>query len=172
MNGHSHSALVQLILPANLNTQTEFVIPDQQLLRFARVTAIEAFCAQDVAAVFPGNTPLIDGTDLAKCVLTLNTNNPDAPSNPTLLPGRFTSTEENFKYFPLTALHRVQSVDGSGQTIPFVRQLMQLHNVYPTWDKCKINIAAGGLGNSEDKAILLQVFYSWLDINGKAIQRN
>ena len=70
-----HSALVQLIIPAALNTQTEFVIPDQQLLRFARVTAIECFCAEDVAAVFPGSTPLIDGQDLKKCVLTLNTNN-------------------------------------------------------------------------------------------------
>ena len=171
MQGHSHSALVQVLLPAAQNTQVEFVIPDQQLLRFARVTAIEVFCAEDLATVFPGSTPLVSGDDLKKLVLTLNTNNPEAKANG-LQPGRFTSTEENFKYFPLTALHRIQSVGSGGQTIPFARQLMQLYNVYPSWDKCKINVAAGGLGNTTDKAVLFQVFYSWLDINGQPIVRS
>jgi len=168
MKGQSHSQLIYIEITPAQAAATEILIPDQPLLRFARVTAMEAFVREDLVWVPPTSSPTITAAMLPKITLTLNTNNPEDPSqNVPNSPGRFSSTDENFKYIPLVSLHRTQSTANT----PFVRQLFETFNVYPSWDKCKLNIAPGGLGNGETVCVALQVYYSWLTIDGKKITR-
>jgi hypothetical protein len=169
MRGQAHSFLVVVPIKANQSTQTTILIPDQPQLRFARVTGLETYTIEDLAWGPPTSLPLISATDMPKITLTLNTNNPESNANNVLnSPGRFTMTEENFQYLPLASLHRIQN----SASAPFVRQFFEMFNVYPSWDKCKLNIAPGGLGNEDDICVVLNVYYSWLTIDNQPIRRN
>lgn len=157
--GHTHSTIIWVRVPGVAGTGSSlvsFLIGDQPLIRFARITAIEALCADDLANGMPGGPPVIDGADLKKVTLTLNCNDPD------IIPAKLrTNTLECFQNMPLTTLHRVQGQSG----VPFVRQLFETYNVYPDWTKCKFELTPGGLGNTEDKCIAIQVFYTWLQVS-------
>ena len=178
MKGFPHCRMVEIKLPAANNTVSTFKFQDQPDLRYARILAIETYVALDIAQTFPSGFPLIDGTQISKLSLVLETNDADdvawtdakgkivAPRT-ALGNGRFTSTQQNIKYLPLASLHRIQN----SATAPFVRQLMEFDNMYVSWDKCFIQTINGGLGNSTDVGVALMVYYSWLDINGKPIAR-
>jgi len=50
--------------------------------------------------------------------------------------------------FPLSQLHRVESVDGSGNIVPFTRELQILNNLQVSWEKCQLFNPAGNGWNT------------------------
>jgi len=173
MLGNSFFRLVTLKIPgiAAGNTGQQFDFTDQADIRYARVLHLEAFFQNDLAFSFPEPLPVIADVLANKCALVLETNDPDdLTGEKTNAPGRFTSTTQTQKWLPLTAIHRVQS-QGGILSAPFVRQLLSYRNLYITWQKSFLNVAPGGLGNTVDIALCLGVWYTFIDIHGKAIQR-
>ena len=197
--------MVEVKIGTDQAGQTQIKIEDQPDLRYARVVAIETFTFSDMRATFPSNYQMVDGVDMSKIAVILETNDPDdtghylmneageytdvkglplpvgakpiyVPANQALGNGRFTSTQQNIKYLPLSGLHRLQNAGSPGAPVagpdPFVRELQTFYNLYVSWDKCFLQVINGGLGNTlVVKGVALQVYYSWLDINGKRIVR-
>ncbi len=166
--GFPHCRGVEIKLPAANSTNTTFSIPPQDDIRYARILAIETYTINDMAKSQPSNIALVSGAQMIQCSLVLETNDADDIKGvDSKGAGRFTSTQQNIKYMPLAGLHRVQNSTPD----PFVRQLMEFDNLYITWEKSFILVNGAGLGNVTDVAVYLQVYYSWLDINGIPITR-
>ncbi len=199
ITGKAHFRAVEVKILASENNQTQIKFEDQSDIRYARVVAMETYFQTDLRRSQPSNYLVIDGVQASYCSVILETNDADdtghfllnpetgepqfkdgkkiwVPSKSAQGNGRFTSTQQNQKYLPLTALHRIQNAGSSASSIvgpdPFTRQLQTFYNMYVSWDKCILQIANGGLNNSVNQAVVLGVYYSWLDINGKRITRN
>ena len=202
--GDAHSRMIEIPIKVAQNAQTQIKFDDQPDLRYARITALETYTYADMQTTQPSNYTMINGVDLSKISVVLETNDPDdighwltndagqlvSASGQVLLPGqqgvwkpaaqslgngRFTSTQQNQKYLPLASMHYIQNQGSTLAPIagpdPFTRQRLEFTNMYVSWDKCFLQIVNGGLGNSVDKAVGIMVYYTWLDINGKRIQR-
>lgn len=202
--GKAHFRAVECPILTTQSAQAQIKIPDQPDLRYARVVALDTYTFTDQRASQPSNYVVIDGVDLGKISLVLETNDADdtghylindqgeymnaqgrplmagekpvwVPSKQALGNGRFTSTQQNVKYMPLASLHRIQNAGSATAPIPgpdpFVRELQTFYNMYVSWDKCFLQIPNGGLGNLVNKAVIIGVYYSWLDINGLRISR-
>lgn len=202
--GKAHSRQVECPILTTQSAQSQVKLLDQPDLRYARVVAIETYTVVDKATSDPSNYTVINGVDLSKISLVLETNDADdtghymvndkgqyvnakgqplaigekpvwVPAKQALGNGRFTSTQQNVKFIPLASLHRICNYGSPGNPSagpdPYVRDLMTFYNMYVSWDKCYLQIINGGLGNAVNKAVILQVYYSWLDINGVRIER-
>jgi len=203
--GKAHARMIEVPITALQSAQTQIKFPDQPDLRYARIVAMETYTYADMRTTQPSNYTMIDGVDLSKITVVLETNDADdtghylmndagqytdasgqllkvgqapiyVPSKAALGGGRFASTQQNIKYLPLASLHRIQNAGSFGAPLPgpdpFVRELMTFYNMYLSWDKCFLQITNGGLGNTINKGVAIVAYYSWLDINGKRIQRN
>lgn len=176
MFGNSYFRLVTLKIPgiAGGNTGTQFTFEDQADIRYARTLHLEVYFANDLAFAQPEAVPNIPDAQANLCSLVLETNDPD---DITMVggekskghSGRFTSTTQTQKWLPLTAIHRVQST--AAIAAPFVRQLLHYKDLYITWQKSYLAIAPGGLGNATDIALVLGVWYTFIDEKGKPIKR-
>lgn len=56
--------------------------------------------------------------------------------------------EESVFNVPLSQLHRIQTVDGSGNIVPFQRDLQLFDNIQVSWEKCKLFNPAGNGWNT------------------------
>lgn len=203
--GKAHAKMIEVKIGTDQAGQSQIKIEDQPDLRYARIVALEVFTQTDLAFTFPSNYQTMDGVDMSKITLILETNDADdtghylmneageyvdtkglpitvgqkpvyMPSQNALGNGRFSSTQQNIKWLPLSALHRVQNAGFAGAPVPgpdpFVRELQTFYNMYVSWDKCLLQIVNGGLGNTAvNIGVPIMVYYSWLDINGKRIVR-
>jgi len=202
--GKAHFRQVECPILTNQSGQSQIKLPDQPDLRYARIVAINTMTYTDQQQSQPSNYQVIDGVDLSKITLVLETNDADdtghylmndrgeyvnaqgqpivagekpvwMPSKQALGNGRFTSTQQNVKYLPLSTLHNVQNAGSATAPVPgpdpFTRELQTFYNMYVSWDKCFLQTINGGLGNTVNKAVVLGVYYSWLDINGLRIVR-
>ena len=202
--GKAHYRAVECPILTTQSGQAQIKLPDQPDLRYSRVVALETYTYADQQSSQPSGYKVIDGVDLAKIALVLETNDADdtghylmndqgayvnaqgqpilagqqpiwMPSKQALGNGRFSSTQQNVKYMPLASLHRIQNAGSAGAPVagpdPFVRDLSTFYNMYVSWDKCFLQTINGGLGNTENKAVIIGVYYSWLDINGLRIVR-
>lgn len=197
--GKAHSKQIEIPILVTDAGATQIKIPDQPDLRYARIVAMETVFASDQALSQPSNYFIVDGVQAVKCTLSLDTNDAEDTgyykmdpkthepilknNQPIWVPpkmametaGRFTSTQLNHKFMALTSLHRIQNAGSPGAPIPgpdpFVRDLQTFYNMYVSWNgNCNLFIA-GGLNNTKNQAVVLQVYYSWLDINGMPIPR-
>lgn len=162
------------------NTQVDFTFQDQPDIRYARMTGLVAYFANDMAVAFPAG-PNVIGDNLANRVaLVLQTNDPDDPVIPDPrrsgkktkakgIAGRFTGTLDTIQWIPLTQLHVNQSFGPGPAPASFVRQMIHWKDRYVIWDKSHVVIAPGGLGNTTDICICLGAFYSFLDEFGDPI---
>lgn len=184
MKGFPHYKLIEIPILAGQATLPQVPFPDQPDLRYARVLAIDTYTRTTLAASFPSSYPIITGLDISKISIVLETNDPDDVKwtddkgkvhdpRTALGNGRFTNTQQNVKYMPLAMLNRVQNAGTSGiAPDPFVRQLMEFDNLYISYDKCFLAISGAGLGNTSTVAVVLGIYYTWLDINNRPISRN
>ena len=197
--GKAHSKEIEIPILVSDAAATQIKIPDQPDLRYARIVAIETVFQSDQKFSQPSNYLIVDGPQATKCTLSLDTNDADdtgywkvdpvtgepvikngkavwVPSKHNMeTSGRFTSTQLNHKFLALTALHRIQNAGSATSAIlgpdPFVRDLQTFYNMYVSWNgNCNLFIA-GGLQNTVNQAVVLLVYYSWLDINGMPIPR-
>lgn len=172
MKGNSYFRLVTLKIPgiAGGNTQTQFTFVDQADIRYARTIHLEVFLQNDLTHAFPENVPNIPDAMASKCVLVLETNDPDDITHSKGEQGRFQSTTQTQKWLPLAAIHRTQTQNGA-LSAPFVRQLLEYKDLYITWQKSYLQVAPGGFGNTTDIALVLGVWYTFIDLQGKPIKR-
>lgn len=154
------------------NKQTQFQWTDQADIRYARTLCLEAYFANDLAYAYPEILPVVTDNMAPSCLITLETNDPDdLTGHKTISPGRFGNTTQTQKWLPATAIHRIQSQAGP-QSAPFVRQLLQYSNLYITWQKCYLTVTTpNGFNNTTDIAFCLGCWYTFIDRNGKEIQR-
>lgn len=152
------------------NLGEQFSFQDQADLRYARTLHLECYFANSLQVSFPEKVPVIPDALANKCVLVLETNDPDDITKSKGAAGSFTSTTQTQKWLPLTALNRVQSTN-IGANAPFVRQLMTYKDLYITWQKSFLQLAPGGFGNTTDLALVLGVWYTFLTEQGKPINR-
>lgn len=172
----THSRQVELKLPVDTAANTQFAFPDQPDLRYARIIAIEVFTRTDAAVTQPSRLPLITDAQLPMLSLILETNDADNPDDPKNVAewkakgksqaGRYRDTQQNQKYIPFSALHRIQNATPA----PFVRDLFFMYNTYVTWQKSFVVMSAP-FNNDTALGISLMVYYSWLDIHGIPIDR-
>lgn len=197
--GKAHSKQIEIPILVSDAAATQIKIPDQPDLRYARIVAVEAIFQSDQKFSQPSNYLIVDGPVATKCTLSLDTNDPEDTGywktdpvtgqpimrggQPVWVPskynmetaGRFTSTQLNQKFMALTSLHRIQNAGSPTSAVagpdPFVRDLQTFYNMYVSWNgNCNLFIA-GGLQNTVNQAVVLQVYYSWLDINNMPIPR-
>lgn len=145
--GKAHSRMIEIGITVDQATQTQIKIEDQPDLRYARIVAIETYTYTDMQATQPSNYQMIDGVDLSKISLVLETNDADdtghylvndagqyvdkkgipitagmmpiyVPSKQALGNGRFSSTQQNQKYLPLASLHRIQNAGSATSPLP------------------------------------------------------
>lgn len=162
--------LVTLKIPgiAGGNQQTIFTFPDIGDLRYARVTALETFFRNDLAKAFPENIDVIADADAAKCVLILNSNDPDKTDEQQGKEGRFSTTLDSQRWLPATAIHRTQNQAGGSAS--FIRQLMMFKDLYIVWDKSQL-VLSSALANTTDVAFVLGVHYTFISTKGVQIKR-
>jgi len=166
-NEKSFFRLVTLKIPgvSGGNKGTSFSFPDIGDLRYARTQAIEIFFAEDLAYAFPEAVPVAPISNLPKISLVLNTNDPERTNQGA--DGRFTSTVDSQRWLPAAAIHRISS----NGTTPFVYELASYHNLWITWEKSFIQLAPGGFNNTTDLAVVLGVWYTFFNIDGKEVKR-
>jgi len=174
MEGKSYARLVTLKVPGvpGGNASTTLTFPMQQDIRYARIQAIEAYFASDMAVAQPETIAVLPDNLASKVSLVLETNDPDDMGHTKGKDGRFSSTTQTTKWLPLPAFHRMQNQNvASGSNSSFVRYLFEYKDLYVSWEKSFVMIAPGGLGNTTDLAIVLGVWYTFIDKEGKAIKR-
>jgi len=147
------------------NKGTTFSFPDIGDLRYARTQSVEIFFAEDLAYAFPEAVPVVPISYLPIISLVLNTNDPEKTNQGA--DGRFTSTVDSQRWLPAAAIHRVNS----NGTSPYVYDLASYHNLWITWEKSFIQLAPNGLNNTRDQAIVLGVWYTFFNIEGKEVRR-
>lgn len=115
---------VEVTIPNNY-TSNYINVPDQPQLRSDQdqdiiIQAIETFTQFDQALSDTGKTmPTV--AQLVDTMLVL-----------------YIDGEESVFNVPLVQLHRAIAVDGSGDQVPYVRDLQTFDNVQVSWDKCKL----------------------------------
>ena len=122
---------VEVIIPNSF--QKNFIkFGDQPQLRSddqydIAIQAIETFTQFDQSVSQSGNTmPTV--AQLIESALTL-----------------YIDGEQQGFLIPLVQLHRAVAVDGSGDQVPYVRDLQLFNNVEVSWEKCNLNcFAANG----------------------------
>ena len=169
--------MVNLIVPgiAGGNTQVSFSFNDQPDLRYARITGLFSIYSNDSLYCFPDNVPIIADALANRITLVLQTNDPDDMPKKGGKPGekekgengRFSGTLDTVQWLPLSSIHINQSF---GLTPPsFVRSLIHWKDRYVVWQKSKIIMSPGGLGNTADVAVTLGVLYTFTNSAGEII---
>jgi len=129
--GTTRFSLVEVIIP-NSYTKDEIAFPDQPDLRSDQdfdivIQAIETYTQFDRALSQSGNTmPTVAQLIATQAIWYVD------------------GDEAEYK-MPLVDMHRAISVDGSGNVVPYVRDLQVFDNIQVSWDKCKLqNPASNG----------------------------
>ena len=151
------------------NVGTSFQFDDQPDLRYARIQAMEAYTASALSVAYPEPSVVLPDAQAKLVTFVFETNDPDDVKHQKGADGRFQSTLQTVKWLPFTAINRLQNQ--ATNTASFVRQLVPFKDLYITWQKSFINIAPGGLANTVDTAIVLGVWYTFLNKQGKEIVR-
>jgi len=170
-NGVSYFRQVVLVIPgiAGGNTGTQFTFTDQPDIRYARIQSIESYFSSDLSNTYPQPVAVLTDSLANKVSLIMETNDPDDITHMKGSNGRFQGTLQTIKGLPLTAIHRMQNQATNNAS--FVRMNYPFKDEYITWEKSFVNIAPGGLSNEEDVAIVLGVWYTFINKEGKEIQR-
>jgi len=172
MNTESYYKQVVLKVPgiAGGNTATKLTWDDQPQLRYARVTHIEAYSNSDLNHAQPAAVPVLADADVPKLTLVFRTNDPDTTAKgEQVIQGRFTKNLDTIQYLPFSVLHRNQNSSANS----FVRYTPNWKNRYIVWQDSYVAISPGGLANTTDIAIVLGVYYTYIDDKGNEImQRN
>ncbi len=176
----SYFRLVTLVIPgvAGGNTGTSFTFNDQPDLRYARMTGMVFLTDQDLAFAQPQPAPVAPAAFIPNISFVFQTNDPDdtvigtEPGTGITKKqkgeaGRFSGTLDTVQWIPASLLHINQSF-GPG-TPSFVRQMIHWKDRFVIWQKSKVVLAPGGLGNIVDIAIVLGVFYTFTTSEGKII---
>ena len=166
-HGFTFFRTITLKIPgiAGGNKGTEFSFPDLGDLRYARTVALEVYCAEDSAYAFPEAVPVMPVAQLPLVCLVLNTNDPE--KNNQGEDGRYTSTIDSVRYWPLSALHRINS----NSSTPYVYEMLRWANTWIVWEKSTVKIAPGGLNNTSDLCIYLGIYYTFFNVDGKPVKR-
>ena len=142
------TTLVELQVPGG-STGVNFTFDQQQFLLQKDIISIETFSINDMPVSPLGNIlPTI--ANLLLCSLTLYGSNPQDAS----------SKGEWLIQIPMITLHRV--INGSVANIidPYVRDLYTMIPRNITWEKSKVTLATGTLGNATQLSFVFNVGYS------------
>ncbi len=176
LNNASYFRLVTLVIPGITggNTGTNFTFDDQPDLRYARMLSIVAYTNISMAYAQPQPTPVISPLDMPKISLVLQTNDPDdmvvGPGKKQKgQDGRFSGTLDTIQWLPLAQINTTQFYNTALGTPAFVHHMINWKDRYIIWQKSKVVIGTGGLGNTTDVAVALGVFYTFTNSDGKVI---
>ena len=137
------SQIVELVVPAN-STQVNFTFNFQQFLGQKNIISLETFTINDMPVSPLGNI-LPTYAQLSNAFVTFYGQNPeDTSSNGIWL-----------SEIPMVTLHRM--ING---TDPYVRDLYSQMPRVIVWEKSKITLATGNLGNEAQLSFVFQVGYS------------
>ncbi len=181
----SYCRTVVITIPgvAGGNQSTDIEITDQPDLRYARLQGMSYITDAEQQVGFPTNIPVLSAALIPKVAFVFQTNDPD--DFPKMDPGtkspvankdlkaggelgRFTTTLDTIQYIPASSLYINQSNLGGTQP-SFVRQMIHWKDRYVVWQKSRVKIAPGGIGNTTDVCIVLQVFYTFIGTGGTII---
>lgn len=164
----SHFRIIELPVFTSQAAQSKLTFPDQPDLRYARIQSLEIYTNVDLTVTQPNNYTVITPAQMIQSTVVLECNDADIhEKDEQSIPGRFNSTQQNFQYIPLSALHLIQDSVGT----PFVRQRIIFPDTYVTWQKSYMQLNSSGLGNGSTVAFAIGVWYSWRTVDGRPIPR-
>ncbi len=142
------TTLVELQVPGG-STGVNFTFDQQQFLLMKDIISVEIFSVNDMPVSPLGNV-LPTVANLLNSFLTLYGSNPQDSSK-----------GEWLIQIPMITLHRVinNSVT-TGLTDPYVRDLYTMVPRNIVWEKSKVTLARGTLGNADQLSFVFQVGYS------------